>query len=169
MTAFVVGDYRDVHVEAVVAQLGRDVLVVDAETVASQRYTLFADSFHLHEESDAETTFELKTARRGWIRRLAPADWMSGVVSESRVAATKAARLSLLAAIVRNSATDWLSSIDSISRAENKLTVYALAVELDISTPQTLVSNSTARVFELLGDDVVVKPLGPGHLGVRNG
>ena len=159
--AIIVGEVGDPHVEAVVSSLKRSAVILDAASLSSTEYEL-RDGV-LHVGSNATSAIDPKHLARGWIRRLAPVTWMVDVGVESREAASRAAWLTLLSAILRSDSVDWLSRVDSIARAENKLVVDDAARACAVPMPRTVVTNSAARLAALEVDSVVVKPLGPGH------
>ncbi|MEV4116628.1 hypothetical protein [Nonomuraea sp. NPDC049695] len=99
---------------------------------------------------------------------MAPADWQRGVVIESIEAAEKTAWLSLLTAVLRTCGVGWLTGIDPLVTAENKLVQHTVARRLGIATPATVVTNDITTVQDAVGFDIVVKPLGPGHFFDRD-
>ncbi len=100
---------------------------------------------------------------RGWLRRLAPPDWQRGLVLESHEAVVKAAWLSLLVSITRCCGVRWLTELDAMLSAENKLVQAVAATELGIAIPETIVTNDPAELKAVFADEFVIKPLGPGH------
>ncbi|WDG18264.1 hypothetical protein [Microbacterium sp. Clip185] len=113
---------------------------------------------------DAEIALSAREAgTRGWVRRVAPADWLIGVQAESLDAAVRGSWLTLIGALLRSPGLEWLTRIDDISAAENKLVLDAAARRLGLATPVTLVTNDPSLVRSELGGVVSAKPLGPGH------
>ncbi len=102
-------------------------------------------------------------ATQGWVRRLTPPDWLDNVHGESAEAAAKASWLTVLGALLRVGSVRWLSKIDHIAAAENKLVMEAAAKKLELQTPRTIVTNDKTMAQDLLGSRVLAKPLGPGH------
>lgn len=84
-----------------------DVVVFDAATLSGLNYLLEGDRLQL-----GEFVVEAQAISRGWVRRLAPAEWGHGVPSGSHAAVSQAARISLLAAIARLPSIEWLTGID---------------------------------------------------------
>ncbi|MFI6713285.1 RimK family alpha-L-glutamate ligase [Nonomuraea sp. NPDC050478] len=165
----IIGDPDDPHVKAVATRLARprDGWIVNAATLAETTYTWQDARLSLRKHHRAEVIAP-GIGTRGWIRRLAPADWQRGVVIESVEAAEKTAWLSLLTAVLRTCGVDWLTGIDSLVTAENKLVQQTTARRLGIPTPATVVTNDIAAVPDAVGPDIVVKPLGPGHFFDRD-
>jgi len=106
---------------------------------------------------------------RGWIRRLAPAGWDLGVPLGSHGAARLSSRLALLAAILREPSLMWLTPVDPLFAAENKMVQYRTALASGIRIPVTAVSGSPGDLAAALGDSFVLKPLGPGHFQEPDG
>lgn len=88
--------------------------------------------------------------------------WEAGTMIGSHEAVTKASWLAVLAALLRHPSVQWLSDVDALTAAENKLTQYTKAADLGIAHPRTLVANGPDSL-DLMGEDLVAKPLGPGH------
>jgi hypothetical protein len=160
----IVGRSDDPHVTAVLQQLpsSRTTLLLDAADLTEVPFALRpSGEFTLRAGGQR---LDLRAGRPvpGWIRRIAPAEWQRGVVVESEEAAIKSACLSVIAALARSPAIEWLSSLDACVAAENKVRQYAAASQLGISTPQTVVTSDPDELAEF-PDYVVIKPLGPGH------
>jgi glutathione synthase/RimK-type ligase-like ATP-grasp enzyme len=100
---------------------------------------------------------------RGWVRRLAPPDWQRGVVLESHEAALKTAWLSLLSAIIRTTGVHWLTELETLISSENKMVQYTAATAAGALTPKTVVCSDAATALRVVGEPLVLKPLGPGH------
>ncbi len=108
-------------------------------------------------------------ACRGWIRRLAPARWDHGVRLGSHRAAVLASRLTLLAAIVRDPALTWLTGVDDLFAAENKIVQYRAAITAGIRVPEFAVSGDRRELSRRLDEPFVLKPLGPGNFNDEDG
>ncbi len=132
--------------------------IFDAATLSDERFTLRTGCLQL-----GELRLSAEVPARGWLRRLAPADWQRGVVLESHEAAVKTAWLALLVSITRTCGVRWLTDLDALVVAENKLVQSVTATELGIATPETIVTNDRAELKEVLPEEFVIKPLGPGH------
>jgi glutathione synthase/RimK-type ligase-like ATP-grasp enzyme len=161
--AIIIGDPRDPHVEVVVAHLATAV-VLDASTLASRPYWLTEDAGEFD-----NLRFGADQPTRGWVRRLAPADWGAGVVSGTHAAVAHAAQLSLMAALGRTPGITWLSPLDSLLVGESKIVQAQAASRLGIRTPRTVVTNSREEAEARLGRHVVIKPLGPGQFTREDG
>ncbi|NQD42287.1 ATP-grasp domain-containing protein [Glutamicibacter halophytocola] len=158
----IVGAVDDPHVQAVLERTDCRVVVLDAASLSKIPYAFRDRGLTLPDTEGKLVTISPDSDIRGWIRRIAPADWMMGVSGESQIAAIKASWLTLLTAIIRTTGVHWLSNIDEIVRAENKLVVDACARELAIPMPRTVVSNQV-ECLQDFATDAIVKPLGPGH------
>lgn len=162
----VVGSQDDLHVAAVVADLaGIDPLLIDVARLADVEFGVSPNCVEITVD---DRTFDLSRGWRGWIRRLSPADWEQGVIIGSHDASAMAAWLSLLAALLRHPEACWLSDLDSMNAAENKITQYIAAQRLGLLVPSTVVTNSVERAAAC-GTDLIAKPLGPGHYRTQDG
>lgn len=157
--ALIIGDLADPHVRAVSDRSG-DVLVIDAESLPRHTYSVTSSGFRI---SRSDGTSYNSAGARGWIRRLAPADWSHGKVAGSHAAAAQASVISLLAGIARAPGVDWLTPLDPLLVSESKLVQMQVAASLGVRTPRTIVTNRRERAMKELGPQVVLKPLGPGH------
>jgi hypothetical protein len=161
--ALLVGDPADPHLHAVAELIPAERrVVVDASTLRPGIVSV----------SPGETVLEsvagvrIRVAGdpvRGWIRRLAPAGWNRGTTLGSHEAAVMAARMALIAAIIRDPRIDWLTPVDNLYAAENKIVQYRAAEAAEIRIPKTLVCAEPAHVVDELGDTFILKPLGPGN------
>jgi glutathione synthase/RimK-type ligase-like ATP-grasp enzyme len=140
-------------------------MVFDAGNVEGRSYSLCNGSFTLYGESQVGDALVLEPGRlvRGWIRRLAPPDWQRGVVVDSHDAAVKTAWLSLVVAVIRTSEVEWLTNLDALVSAENKLVQHAVATGLGVPAPETIVCSDADVAREALGSEIILKPLGVGH------
>ncbi len=162
----IVGNTDDPHVEAVLSQDKRDSsMVIDAATISEREFALLDGEFSTGPRSGPEQglTVERDGAARGWIRRLAPPDWQRGLVVDSHDAAIKTSWLSLLVAAIRTCSVEWLTGIDALVTAENKLVQHETARRIGIATPETVVCSDAGVAREALGDRIILKALGPGH------
>ena len=154
-----VGSRIDPHIAAVAEILGSRVFVADIETLQLGGFQFSPRTMRL---SNDDSAIALESGVSGWIRRLSPLDWEVGTQIGSLDAATKSSWLALLASALRNPSVRWLSSLDSINAAENKLTQYTLADLNGLQVPQTVVTNDT-KLVEQLPYTMIAKTLGPGH------
>jgi glutathione synthase/RimK-type ligase-like ATP-grasp enzyme len=150
----------DPHVNAVVQAMGsrRTPVVLDASTLAATEFSISSTDY-----GDARSNGTSLAQRRGWIRRLYPTGWYRGIVSESHAAAVKSSWMTLLADFLRSLDVRWLSNIDPLVASESKLSQMRSARSIGVPYPRTIVSNQAARIREHFTDEVVLKPLGPGH------
>jgi glutathione synthase/RimK-type ligase-like ATP-grasp enzyme len=145
----------------------RTTLLIDAVNLTAVRYALTPSGDFSVEVDGRRVNLTPSRPVPGWIRRIAPAEWQRGVVVESEEAAIKSACLSVIAALARASAVEWLSSLDACVAAENKVLQYSAASRLGAQVPRTIITSDPAELGEL-PDAVVVKPLGPGHYYARD-
>jgi hypothetical protein len=161
-SAIVVGDPSDPHVAAVLARLSGDVLVVDAASLSQGVYRLEAGRFCFTRPGSALTIDE-NAPIRGWLRRLAPPDWQRGITLESRQAAVKTSWLSLLTGVIRTCGVSWLTGVDALIVSESKLLQHDAARRVGVCTPKSIITNDRQVAADYLPDELVLKPLGPGH------
>ena len=158
-TAVAVGSTSDEHLRSVVDRLVRpDVAIFDTAAMSERQFVMGPGYLQL-----GELRLSSETPVRGWLRRLAPPDWQRGIVLESHEAAVKTAWLSLLVSITRCCGVRWLTELDAMLSAENKLVQAVTAMELGIATPQTIVTNDPAELKAAFPEEFIIKPLGPGH------
>ena len=108
-------------------------------------------------------------AHRGWLRRYAPSGWGMGIVAGSLDAATHRSFLTLVGSIARKSSCDWLTPIDNMLRAEDRLVQLDVAARLGILAPRTVVTSSAETAISELGSSFVVKPLSLGYFVTEDG
>jgi len=106
----------------------------------------------------------LTAKTRGWIRRLAPPWWRASVTAGTRDAAIRSAHVALLFGLAADaSAPQWLTALDRLLWADNKLFQMRIATRIGIPTPATAVASRPVDVPRRLGDRLVLKPLGAAH------
>ena len=148
--AVIVGSSADVHVRAVTKALdevGKPATIFDAESLESDCPSWNGESW---------TT----PTQRGWIRRLSPPDWRARDTAGSHDAAVRGAWVARLTGEILTTPCTWLTPLPALIAAENKMNQLALAGQLAIRTPKTLVSNDLETVKALGLERVLVKPLG---------
>lgn len=116
---------------------------------------------HGHDAADA--WLRLAPPVRGWVRRLAPPEWQRGVVLESHEATVKTAWLTLLTGVIRTSGVRWLTELQPLIASENEIVQYTAATAAGVVVPKTVVCSDAATARRVVGDPLVLKPLGPGH------
>ena len=154
-----VGNRDDEHLIGVLDRLDADDMAVfDAATLSKADFSLQSGRFRI-----GALEFSDEQPVPGWLRRLSPPDWQRGVVLESHDSAVKTAWLSLLVSITRTCGVSWLTELDALVAAENKLVQATAARRLGIATPDSIVTNDKSELEAAFPDEFVVKPLGPGH------
>ncbi|MFL6149474.1 MAG: hypothetical protein ACJ72I_18605 [Pseudonocardiaceae bacterium] len=153
----IVGESDDLHVSAVVEALRtRDsqATVVGAGLLSISRVSLV----------DRELLVDGVPVRatRGWLRRVAPAGWRSGLRVDTHDWAVRSAWAATVMSWLEGNQITWLTPIRTLIAAESKQSQMAVARDLGIEVPRSLVSNSVKDVIETLGEDVICKPVGPG-------
>jgi hypothetical protein len=147
----IVGSVQDEHVQAVLQALekrGVSATLIDATGIDDADGAPWA------------TGRVPSIGHRGWIRRLAPAQWHRGLNLDSHDAVARGAWLSLLAGRLLTDRCSWLTSFPDLLAAENKLLQLSTAESLGLHVPQTVVATHIRDVGDF-GSTVVVKPLGP--------
>lgn len=148
-----VGDLNDPHVRAVAERATVELTVLDAAGLASNPFTITTEGLNWLGQ-------DIQPGR-GWIRRLAPAGWMEHPNEGSLEGAVREAYLSALAAILRHPGMHWLTDIETLGLAENKIVQYRLAASAGCAVPPWLVTTDPMAVPRV--GKWVSKPLGPGH------
>ncbi|WP_331739996.1 hypothetical protein OG613_45005 (plasmid) [Streptomyces sp. NBC_00015] len=159
----VIGDLTDPHVREVTDRIcpRRPLAVLDTVGLQRTRFTASYDAFSV-DTVNGQGTAHLEQARRGWIRRLAPADWDTGIKLGSKQAAVHGAWRALLTALPRTLACDWLSGLDALLTAENKVVQCRAASDAGIRMPPTVVTNDASNAPSPHAG-LVAKPLGPAQ------
>lgn len=145
---------------AELARRGVVTLQLDASSFEQSEYLLLDECLIL---VDGEREVVVECGVRGWIRRLAPPDWRRHDAPATHEGAVRASWVALLVAIARGLSVEWLSDLERLFVAENKLVQQAAARELGIAVPRSAVTSTRERIPRELGDSLVVKPLGPGQ------
>ncbi|WP_326806064.1 hypothetical protein OIE49_36655 [Streptomyces sp. NBC_01788] len=167
--AVVIGDLDDPHVEAVLQRLPRQATaVLDAATLPAALSRLSPLDSVVFDRSGQPVRLSRHVPARGWIRRLAPAGWDAGVELGGQAAARMAARMTTLAAVLRDAGLTWLCTVDALFTAENKIVQYRTAAALGVAAPATLVCGDPAVLAAELGEPFIIKPLGPGNFAGRD-
>ncbi|MCP2323455.1 hypothetical protein HDA40_001962 [Hamadaea flava] len=158
-----VGDLADPHMRAVADLIpSRRRIVLDAATLEPALARMTPEQIVVR--SVEGRLFALPDSQaRGWIRRLAPAGWDQGVPLGSHRAAVLASRITLLAAILREPSVSWLTPVDRLYAAENKMVQYRAASAAGFRVPATMIALDLEELAGTLGEPFVLKPLGPGN------
>ena len=164
----IVGDRRDAHVaaveDAVRALSGPEPVVVDAPSLATATYRLDGVTLQL-----GDRTVVLDSGTRGWLRRYAPTLWGAGTLTGSLDSVRRRAFLALVGAISRVGTTHWLTPLEAMLRAEDRLLQLHVASELGIDVPRSVVTSDGELARETLGERFVVKPLASGYYNAAKG
>jgi hypothetical protein len=64
---------------------------------------------------------------------------------------------------MRTTGVQWLTELESLVASENKMVQYAAATAVGALTPKTVVCSDAATALRVVGEPLVLKPLGPGH------
>ena len=144
--------------------MGEEPLLLDAPTLQDGEFTLSERGLTLN-----GVHVDAAGAHRGWLRRYAPSGWGMGIVAGSLDAATHRSFLTLVGSIARKSSCDWLTPIDNMLRAEDRLVQLDVAARLGILAPRTVVTSSAEIAISELGSNFVVKPLSLGYFVTEDG
>ena len=106
---------------------------------------------------------------RAWLRRAALNRWSTGDLVGSVADVSFRTRVRLIAAIARCSNREWITKIDALQAAEDRIHQLAVAHRLGIPTPPTIVSSDPAEIERALGDDAIIKPLATGAFVTAEG
>lgn len=131
-------------------------MLVDATTFEANPYVLSDGVIHAGDH----IKLSLRSPMRGWIRRLAPPLWRPGVRLGSESAAIRGAWTALIGAIAGSTNITWLTRLERLFLRENKLLQAEMARWLGIAIPPTTVCSHRDLIPEVLGDELIVKPLG---------
>lgn len=160
-----IGAPDDPHFSAVASRVS-DPLVVDVQSLQTSYLALSADRPLLKGRNGWMPVHGLG---RGWIRRLAPPGWMLGTEAHTRHAYQQAAWLAMLVSFIRTSSVDWLTGLDQLLIAENKLLLHRAARAVGAACPETALACSPTIAAEILGtDQLIAKPIGPSNFLTEN-
>ncbi len=127
----------------------------DADSLAQVSYSFSPQELVIDGE-------EIAGEGRAWLRRAAPNRWGSGDRVGSVADVSFRARVRLIASIARHGNREWVTDIDALQAAEDRVRQLAVASRLGIATPPTIVSSDPYEVQTALGGDAVIKPLVTG-------
>lgn len=100
---------------------------------------------------------------RGWLRRLAPERWRDDAPPGGHDAVVRSAWVSALVTIARLADVRWLSPLDAMFSAEDKLAQQRACHALGIPVPPIALVTRPERIPAELGDWLVVKPMAVGN------
>ena len=153
-----VGSESDTHLRTVAERLReRDVepVVFDADSLAQVGYSFSPDRLVIDGTRIADEG-------RAWLRRVAPSRWGTGDRVGSIADVSFRARVHLIAAIARHGNREWVTGIDALQTAEDRIHQLAVANRIGIATPPTIVSSDPTEIELTLGEHAVIKPLATG-------
>jgi hypothetical protein len=162
MTSVIVGSHDDTHVLAVKKAIdemgGEPPLIVDAPSLLRDGFSVTLDAITV-----GGKRIEVGDVDRGWLRRYAPPAWGTGLVAGSLEALSRRSFLALIGSIARISGVQWLTTLDALLAAEDKLFQLHTARHLGIPIPSTIIASDPSVVTARLGEHFVVKPLSGGY------
>ena len=164
MTPLIIGDRADSHVVAVLEAMralgsGPVPMLVDGPSLQATGFSLTLDCFR----HDGSTIQIHEPEGTGWLRRYAPTLWGRGQVVGELEAVTKRAFVALVGAITRMGSRNWLTPLDEMLAAEDRLVQLEAARALGLRIPHTIVTSDPDEAIGLLGASFVVKPLAGGY------
>ena len=166
--ALIVGDVTDSHVQAVLAEIARTgggvPLLLDAPSLTKLPYAVHDGALTL-----GDMTVRTDEAGRGWLRRYAPTMWGAGAIAGSLESVRKRAFLTLVGSISRVGNRQWLTTLNSMLAAEDRLYQLDVINRLGYRTPHTVVTSCGGNARSVLGNEFVVKPLANGYYNSADG
>lgn len=153
-----VGNESDSHLKVVAEELralGIEPVVFDADSLPQVGFSVTHGQLAI---GDVEITDD----DRGWLRRAAPSRWTTSDLVGSVADVSFRARVRLVATIARHGHREWLTNIDALQAAEDRVHQLAVARRIGIAVPRTIVSSDPSKIQRELGDDAIIKPLSSG-------
>jgi hypothetical protein len=163
----IVGDVEDSHVAAVVSALAD---LQDKEPIVFDAPSLRREGFRL--EGEGLMVGDRLTGLgkgRGWLRRYAPTMWGAGTLAGGLEAVTIRSFLGLVGSLSRVGGIEWLTPLERMLAAEDKLYQLQEASRSGARVPRTLVTSDGADAERSLGRTFVVKPLVGGYFWADDG
>ena len=155
-------DEHAAPVMAALATLGVAATQLDVALLERTKYCLTSAGLTFA-AADRDVFIPANGSVRGWLRRLAPPQWRRDAAASSYEGAVRASWVALLVGITRSCRISWLTDLERVFVAENKLVQLAAAESLGIATPVTATVASREQIPAALGERFVAKPLGPGQ------
>jgi hypothetical protein len=146
--------------------LGADVLLFDARSLGETDFLL--DDAGVRFFGGRPEPTQLKGCR-GWLRRLAPESWREGVLTDSHDGVVRQAWTAAIAVLVELAGVSWLSGLNQIFAAEDKLVQCRACRDVGVSSPPTVLATRRERIPPEFGERLVVKPLAAGHYRTEEG
>lgn len=145
---------------------GVQLALIDARRLSQSPFLATADAVSI---PDREGVLIDVSGGRGWLRRLAPEDWRDGVDPASVQGVVRNAWISAVMTICELGRIEWLSSLDRIYGAEDKLVQQRACRQLGLSAPAMVLTTDPTAIPKELGRELVVKPLAAGHFRDERG
>lgn len=168
MTSLIIGNKLDLHVQAVTSSMAAQdcgpAVLVDVESLAQGTFTLTTSELEIEGQR-----VNLRVPEKGWLRRYAPSKWGAGVASGSQEAAINRSYLSLVGSVARLGHREWLTTLEAMLRAEDRLVQLEVAASLNIFIPKSIVTSSAERAIDELGDRFIVKPVSLAYFETSSG
>lgn len=146
--ALLVGNESDFHLRAVAEQLrlrSVDPLIFDADSLPQIGYSFSPDGLRIGEA-------EVAAGSRGWLRRVAPSRWTTGELVGSVADVSLRARVRLVASLTRLPGCDWMTRVDALQAAEDRLHQLVVARRIGIAIPKTVISNDPDEIRRSLDE-----------------
>lgn len=140
--------------------------MLDAEALSAAEVVIDTQQLAVPDNSGALVDLR---AGRGWLRRLAPEDWRDTDPPGGHDAVVRSAWLSALVTIVRLSEVRWLSPLDALFAAEDKLAQQRACAALGVRCPPMALVTRPEHIPSELGDHLVVKAFASGHFRDASG
>ena len=153
-----IGNETDTHFRTIAEKLrehGLEPIIFDADSFPHVKLALSQD----------ELTVEGKTIpkeSRAWLRRAVPSRWSTGDLVGSVSDVSLRTRVALIASIARSCGYKWITGIDALLAAEDRMHQLVVAQSIGIAIPRTIVASDPLEILRALGEDVVLKPLASG-------
>lgn len=135
-------------------------MILDLESVMTAGLSISDDRMVLRIDGES---LDLAERRGGWLRRMHRAPWGLGIETGSVEALELGTWHSAFTWMLDGEGISWVTSPQTLRRAEGKLEQWKAARRLGIDYPRTLVTSSAEDVQAEFHDDVIVKPLGSGQ------
>jgi hypothetical protein len=139
-------------------------LLLDVTALETGSFSLTNDSLILD-----DAILKLNDGGMGWLRRYAPSSWGIGVVAGSIESAIHRSFLTLVGSLNRLGNRQWLTRIDEMLRAEDRLVQLEVAASVSIDVPRSIVTSDAQRAVDELGNRFIVKPLSLGYFSTPSG
>jgi hypothetical protein len=163
MRSVIIAPAEDEHADAVIAALAEqrtEAVRFDVESLTREPFLVTDAEIRIGEAAFAPLE-QAAGAPRGWIRRLAPPEWRRDVTPQAHEGVVRTAWLTLLGGVIDALPVEWLTPLQQLLLVENKLVQTRIASRLGVPMPATAVVSHRDQIPDEVGDDILVKPLGP--------